>query len=130
MKEAAATNHRIDRILAKTNPEYKRQPTEPAARPEPPADAYITRFDKADSPVYTGNSPQVVVELLRMLDKPTPQCDKNDLVEIGFPGQRGNVTYVGSWQWGIHGEVSTEEGAKRAAAATLAAIQRKESGER
>ena len=86
-------------------------------------DAYFVRFEGADFPVYIGNSPEVVVEILRMWDKPLPQYEVNDLIEVGFPGQSGDITYVGSWQWGIHGEVRTEDDVRRAAAATLVTIR-------
>ncbi|MGY4710179.1 hypothetical protein ACXDF8_11590 [Mycolicibacterium sp. CBM1] len=72
---------------------------------------------------YVGNSPEVVIALLRgLLLPPAPRRDV-EVVQIGFPGhERDEVTYVGSWQWDIHGEARGPEFVDRAVAATLAAI--------
>lgn len=88
----------------------------------PPHDYLIQILD---GPVnYVGNSPEVIVELLRglpLLSSPTVGAD---ILEIGFPGHEDDeVTYVGSWHWGIHGEARGAEFVNRAAAATLAAIE-------
>ena len=78
-----------------------------------------------DGPVnYVGNSPEVIVELLRALPLPPSPLVDVDFVQIGFPGhERDEVTYVGSWEWNIHGEARGSEFVDRAAAATLAAIE-------
>lgn len=88
----------------------------------PPHDYLIQILD---GPVnYVGNSPEVIVELLRGLPLlPSPAVGA-DILEFGFPGhERDEVTYVGSWQWDIHGEARGTEFIDRAAAATLAAIE-------
>jgi hypothetical protein len=73
---------------------------------------------------YVGNSPEVIVELLRGLPRaPLPRPD-SELIQIGFPGhETDEVTYVGSWEWNIHGEARGQEFVDRAAAATLVAIE-------
>jgi hypothetical protein len=79
----------------------------------------------AGGPVnFVGDAPEVIVELLRgFLSPPPPHADV-DFIQIGFPGHEGDeVTYVGSWQWDIHGEARGQEFIDRAAAATLAAIK-------
>jgi hypothetical protein len=72
---------------------------------------------------YTGDSPEVVVEMVRNLLAPVPPAVTDDRVQVGFPGRHNSATtYVGSWQWDIHGEARGTEFIDRAAAATLAAI--------
>lgn len=77
------------------------------------------------SPVnYVGDAPEVVVELLRGLSSPPAPHVGTDFIQVGFPGhEQDEVTYVGSWQWDIHGEARGPEFVDRAAAATLAAIE-------
>lgn len=73
---------------------------------------------------FVGDSPEVVVELLRRLPSPPSLPVDVDFVQIGFPGYAGDrVTYVGSWQWAIHGEARGAQFVDRTAAATLAAIE-------
>lgn len=73
---------------------------------------------------YVGNSPEVIIELLRALPLPPPPRLDVDFIQIGFPGhEQDEATNVGSWQWDIHGEARGQEFVNRAAAATLAAIE-------
>jgi hypothetical protein len=45
-------------------------------------------------------------------------------LQMGFPGApKSETTYVGSWQWNVHGEAMSHEFVKLAASATLAAIE-------
>lgn len=73
---------------------------------------------------YVGNSPEVIIELLRGLPLAPPPPIDVDFVQIGFPGhEQDELTYVGSWEWNVHGEARGSEFINRAAAATLAAIE-------
>jgi hypothetical protein len=88
-----------------------------------PPDAYALWENASAQPVYIGNSPEVIVEMVRGYgDSPPPLVD-DELVIVGFPGRPvAELTYVGSWQWGVHGEARGEEFVRRAGAATLDAI--------
>jgi hypothetical protein len=89
-----------------------------------PPDAYVVRLSPDALPAYIGNSPEVVGELLRGLELPSyPPDIGNEEVQVGFPGVSVEPTYVGSWQWDIHGEARGDESIKRAASATIAAIE-------
>jgi hypothetical protein len=91
---------------------------------EGPPDAYIVCLRPDQPPQFVCNSPEVVTELIRALpDIPPPLVD-DKRVQVGFPGYEDREPkYVGSWQWDVHGEARGEEFVKRAAAATLAAIE-------
>jgi hypothetical protein len=96
-----------------------------------PPDAYLVGWGDDRSVLYTGNAPEVVIELLRMMPAPTPPLPTSDIVQVGFPGiENTTVTYVGSWQWNVHGETRDPEFVPRAANATLAAIRAKEGAQR
>ncbi|TGD86873.1 hypothetical protein BayCH28_16735 [Mycolicibacterium sp. CH28] len=87
-------------------------------------DAYLFQATASGPADYVGDSPEVVVEIIRNVLAPIPPLVEDDWVQIGFPGRRdGETTYVGSWQWDIHGEARGQEFVNRAAAATLAAIE-------
>lgn len=87
-------------------------------------DAYLLLTLAGHPADYTGDSPEVVVEMVRNLPAPVPSPVTDDRVQVGFPGRHGSATtYVGSWQWDIHGEARGTEFVDRAAAATLAAIE-------
>jgi hypothetical protein len=88
-----------------------------------PLDAYIVSLQASQPPRYVGNSPEVVTELIRKLPEPPPRLAEDKRVQVGFPGYEREPKYVGSWQWDIHGEARGEDFVKRAAAATLAAIE-------
>lgn len=89
-----------------------------------PPDAYLLQVNVGKPADYTGDAPEVVVEMVRNLVAPVPAPVHDDRVQIGFPGrQESATTYVGSWQWDVHGEAREAEFVKRAAAATLAAIE-------
>lgn len=86
-------------------------------------DAYSVFESQDPLPAYTGNSPEVIVEILRGYEEPPPPLIENDIVEVGFPGRpESEWTYVGSWQWDVHGEARGTDFVRRAAAATLSAI--------
>ncbi|GAY19015.1 hypothetical protein [Mycobacterium sp. shizuoka-1] len=94
-----------------------------SVRGEGPPQEYVLQVD--GRPVeFVGDAPEVVVELVRDLpSRPSPPAEV-DFIQIGFPGHgQDEVTYVGSWQWDIHGEARGSEFVDRAAAATLAAIE-------
>ncbi|MCV7347339.1 hypothetical protein [Mycolicibacterium rhodesiae] len=94
-----------------------------------PPDAYLLQIDVRKPADYTGDTPEVVVEIVRNLLAPAPAPINDDRVQIGFPGRPGGATiYVGSWQWDVHGEARETEFVNRAAAATLAAIEAAEEG--
>lgn len=96
-----------------------------------PPEAYLV--STGDRPAYIGNAAEVIVELVRGIlveaaDLPVVEASTYDLdspLQVGFPGQTGELTYVGSWQWNIHGEALGEEYVRRAVAATQAAIDRR-----
>ncbi|KDE98572.1 hypothetical protein Y900_006365 [Mycolicibacterium aromaticivorans JS19b1 = JCM 16368] len=89
-----------------------------------PPEAYMLESTQCGRPDYIGNSPEVLIELIRSLLVPVPALVQDPLVQVGFPGQPpGELTYVGSWQWDVHGEARGTEFINRAAAATLAAIE-------
>jgi hypothetical protein len=84
-------------------------------------------LDPDQPPQYVGNSPEVVTELARQLCKPPPHPVEDTKVQVGFPGYSREPKYVGNWSWNIHGEARGEEFVRRAAAATLAAIEARSS---
>lgn len=97
-----------------------------SARGDGPPDAYLVATEETDAVKYTGNAAEVVVELLRNLGAPAPSPRLDETLQIGFPGIRDSTaTYVGSWQWNIHGEATDDEFVQRAANATLTAICKK-----
>ncbi len=77
-----------------------------------------------DAARYVGNAAAVILEIIKGLSSaPPPAPVANDLLQIGFPGiQDPEWTYVGSWQWYVHGEARHDEYVRRAAHATLRAI--------
>lgn len=96
-------------------------------RGEGPPDAYLLGCAGEPDPRYAGNSPEVILALLERLSSPVPSIPTDREIQVGFPGLPDpGVTYVGSWQWNIHGEVRDDEFVRRAAAATLATIRSKE----
>ena len=97
-----------------------------SVRGEGPPDAYIVGRDGEERSRYTGNAAEVVLMLLEQILAPVPQLPTDSELQVGFPGlpDRG-VTYVGSWQWNIHGEAKDDEFVRRAARATLATIRSK-----
>ena len=101
--------------------------TNRSIRGEGPPDAYLLGYNGEPDPRYAGNSSEVILALLEAITAPAPPISTDRELQVGFPGlpDRG-VTYVGSWQWDIHGEVRDDEFVRRAAAATLATIRSKE----
>ncbi|MBB3602528.1 hypothetical protein FHT40_002161 [Mycolicibacterium sp. BK556] len=95
-------------------------------RDRPPREFVIQVLDGPGN--YVGDSPEVIVELLRGLASTAPPLVEVDIIDVGFPGhEQDEFTYVGSWQWGVHGEAQGAEFVARAAAATLAVIEAAES---
>lgn len=94
-----------------------------SVRGDGPPEEYLIQIE--GGPVnFVGDSPEVIVELLRGLSSPPSPPVDVDYIQIGFPGhEHDEVTYVGSWQWDIHGEARGTEFVNRAAAATLVAIE-------
>lgn len=78
--------------------------------------------------LYVGNSADVVLEIVKGYCAPPGPIPTDRFLQIGFPGiQDDELTYVGSWQWNVHGEARTDEYVRRAANATVNAIRAKES---
>lgn len=98
-----------------------------SVRGDGPPDAYIAGRVGEERSRYTGNAAEVVVMLLDQILAPASELPTDHELQVGFPGlpNRG-VTYVGSWQWNIHGEAKDDEFVRRAAWATLATIRSKE----
>lgn len=95
-------------------------------RGDGPPDAYLVGREHEQLAQYTGNSPEVVIELLRGIRERPPGIPTSAELQVGFPGLHiAGVTYVGSWQWHIHGEARDDEFVCRAAVATLSAIEAK-----
>jgi hypothetical protein len=92
-----------------------------------PPDAFLVGMEEEGTGRYVGNAAEVVVEMVReALGQSTRTQPAEADVQIGFPGLHNTTTtYVGSWQWNVHGEVSEEDLAVRAAQATLRAIAAK-----
>jgi hypothetical protein len=79
---------------------------------------------KEPTPLFVSNSSEVIIELVKEYGASPGTVRDNELVQIGFPGIKdGRRTYVGSWQWNVHGEAYDEEFICRAANATLSAIR-------
>lgn len=92
-------------------------------RGEGPPDAYLIGAFGERRASYAGNAPEVVIALLEGIWDPAPAMPTDSELQVGFPGLPGEgVTYVGSWQWGIHGEARKDDFVPRAAAATAKVI--------
>lgn len=93
-------------------------------RGEGPPDAYLLGAIGESRASYAGNAPEVVIALLEEIRDPAPLMPEDSELQVGFPGlPTEGVTYVGSWQWGIHGEARKDDLVPRAAAATAKVIQ-------
>jgi hypothetical protein len=89
-------------------------------------DAYLVGTEEQHTARYVGNTAEVAVEILRGMRAGTRTPPVADQLQVGFPGLADtSATYVGSWQWNVHGEASDDEFLRRAAAATLSAIEAK-----
>ncbi|WP_418002999.1 hypothetical protein ACNO8X_23815 [Mycobacterium sp. PDNC021] len=97
-----------------------------STRAEGPSEFLIRQWAEGHA-MYVGNSAQVVLEIIKRLSAPPPRPGTADqIIQIGFPGIHDNeLTYVGSWQWYVHGEARDDEWVRRAAHSTLSAIQAK-----
>ncbi|THV43589.1 hypothetical protein [Glycomyces buryatensis] len=87
-------------------------------------DTYVVSTASEARPVYIGDTFQVAVELIRALADEVGEMVEDHRIQIGCPGQKNDLTYVGGAWRGIHGEARGEEYVHRAAAATRAAIDR------
>jgi hypothetical protein len=96
------------------------------SRGDGPPDSYLVGRDGEHTARYVGNSAEVVVEIVRGMWTGTRRPPTAGELQIGFPGVRGTATtYVGSWQWDVHGEAGDDEFLQRAASATLTVIEAK-----
>lgn len=100
-----------------------------STRAEGAPDAFLVGMEEEGTGRYVGNAAEVVVEMVReALGLSTRPHPAEEDIQIGFPGLHNTTTtYVGSWQWNVHGEVSHADLAERAARATLRAIDAKKS---
>lgn len=97
-----------------------------SVRGDGPPDAYLVGTGEDQNARYVGDTAEVVIHIVRGMSEPAPTLEAADELQIGFPGLRSTPkTYVGSWQWGVHGEASDDEFVRRAATATLKAIDAK-----
>jgi hypothetical protein len=95
-------------------------------RGEGPPDAYLVGTHETQTGRYVGDTAEVVVEMVRGMSAAPPDLPTVPGLQVGFPGLRNTTTiYVGSWQWGVHGEAIDDEFVRRAASATVAAIEAK-----
>jgi hypothetical protein len=91
------------------------------------ASEFLIGCDEGNSPVVVVNSPEVALQLIKAYNARPEAIQSTEIVQIGFPGiDADSRTYVGSWQWNIHAEASSDEFVDRTANATLAAIRAKE----
>ncbi|KUI39782.1 hypothetical protein AU194_24140 [Mycobacterium sp. GA-2829] len=89
-----------------------------------PPDAFLLGRYGDRHAQYIGNTPGVIIKLLAGVQRPVDVSPIGPDLQVGFPGLRDReLTYVGSWQWGIHGEARDDEFVRRAAAATLSVIR-------
>jgi hypothetical protein len=96
---------------------------------EGPPDTYSFFDGEVGAPVYTCNSPEVIVQFLCGYSAPPPAPVQADFIQIGFPGRTdAEVTYVGSWQWDVHGEARGAATVLRAGAAIVKAIDGRKEG--
>lgn len=94
-------------------------------------DAYLIGVEGEPNARYAGNAAEVVVQMLR--DGLSPLGRRpvlSDEIQLGFPGlSDSSTTYVGSWQWNLHGEARDKNTSWHAAAGTLAAIEARRSSD-
>jgi hypothetical protein len=94
-----------------------------SVRGDGPPDAYLVGTSEDQHARYVGDTAEVVIEIVRGMSGAVPTLQAADGLQVGFPGMRNTEkTYVGSWQWGVHGEAPDGEFVRRAANATLKAI--------
>ncbi len=93
------------------------------------ASAFLVGCGEEKTPSVVVNSPEVVIEIIRAHRAPPEPIPRTEIIQVGFPGIRDDSrTYVGSWQWSVHGEASGEEFVCRTANAVLTAIRANEAG--
>lgn len=91
------------------------------------ASDFLVGRNEERTPAVIINSSEVVIEIIRAYVGPPKPITETEIIQIGFPGIRDDShTYIGSWQWNVHGEARDEEFVCRTASATLTAIRAKE----
>jgi hypothetical protein len=115
-----------DRLVIECAPETVWVAANRSVRGDGPPDAYLVGTGEDQNARYVGDTAEVVIQIVRGMSKAAPNMEAADELQVGFPGLRNTQkTYVGSWQWGVHGEASDDEFVRRAATATLKAIDAK-----
>ena len=95
-----------------------------SVRSDGPPDAYLVGTGDEQTARYVGDTAEVVLQIVCGMSGTAPTLHAADGLQVGFPGlQNTTRTYVGSWQWGVHGEAVDDEYLRRAASATLTAIE-------
>jgi len=95
-------------------------------RGEGPPDTYSVGTGETQTGRYVGDTAEIVIQIVRGMSEAAPALPAVAGLQVGFPGLRNTTkTYVGSWQWDVHGEATDDEFVRRAAAATLSAIEAK-----
>jgi hypothetical protein len=115
-----------DGLIIDFDPEVVWVSVNRSVRGEGPPDAYLIGTGTTQTTRYVGDTAEVVVEIVRGMSTAPPALPTVAELQVGFPGLRNTTTtYVGSWQWRVHGEAIDDEFARRAASATLTAIEAK-----
>lgn len=97
-----------------------------SVRGDGPPDAYLIGTGEDQNARYVGDTAEIVIQIVRGMSEAAPALPTAGDLQVGFPGlENTRKTYVGSWQWGVHGEAVDDEFVRRAATATLRAIEAK-----
>jgi hypothetical protein len=100
--------------------------TDRTVRGEGPTDAYLVGTGEDQIARYVGDTAEIVIHIVREMSAAAPALPTVAGLQVGFPGLRNTkTTYVGSWQWDVHGEATDDEFVRRAASATVTAIEAK-----
>ena len=119
-----------DRLIIEGGPELIWVSADRTVRGDGPPDAYLVGTGTTQTARYVGDTAEVVVHIVRGLSAAPPALPTVAGLQVGFPGLRNPTkTYVGSWQWGVHGEAADDEFVRRAAHATAKAIEAKKEWE-
>ncbi|MBB5165779.1 hypothetical protein [Mycobacterium sp. AZCC_0083] len=95
-------------------------------RGDGPPDGYLVGTGGDQNARYVGDTAEIVIQIVRGMPEAAPALPAVAGLQVGFPGLENTTkTYVGSWQWGVHGEATDDEFVRRAANATLTAIEAK-----
>jgi hypothetical protein len=113
----------FDALIVDGGPEQVWVAANRSVHGEGPPDAYLVGTGENRTARYVGDTAEVVIHIVRGMWAPAPALPPADELQVGFPGLRNTTTtYVGSWQWDVHGEAIDDEFVRRAARATLTAI--------